>query len=98
MKKTFNLTHPKIKYPRMIEAAKAEVRKYLKRSRRKDIPAGADYWDFACKFGSSEEDAKTIHLAEIDKHINEAEANKVEVFYVEVIPIAGHRQKKPAAE
>ena len=78
----------------MIEAAKYEVRKYLKRSRRKALPEGADYWDFECKFGTYEEDAEKVHLAEIDKLINEAEKNNVEVFYVEVIPVPGVRKKK----
>lgn len=94
MKKTFNLTHPKIKYPRMIEAAKHEVRKYLKRSRRKALPEGTDFWDFECKFGNLEEDAQKVHLSEIDKKIDEAEAKNVEVFYVEVIPFAAKRNKK----
>ena len=94
MKKTFHLIHEKIKYPRMIEAAKHEVRKYLKRSRRKQLPEGADYWDFECKFGTLEDDAQKVHLAEIDKAINEAEKNKAEVFYVEIIPVAGYRKKK----
>lgn len=94
MKKTFHLKHEKIKYPRLIEAAKHEVRKYLKRSRGKALPDGADFWDFECKFGTYEEDAKPVHLGEIDKLINEAESKKVEVFYVEVIPVAGVRKKK----
>ena len=42
MKKTFQLAHEKIKYPRMIESVKAEVRKHLKRCRRKSLPKGAD--------------------------------------------------------
>ena len=58
MKKTFQLVNEKIKYPRMIEAVKAEVRKYLKRSRRKDLPKGADYWDFLCKYGDVEINAE----------------------------------------
>ena len=51
MQKTFQLIHPKIKYPRMIEAVKHEVRKYLKRNRRKELPEGVDFWDFNCKYG-----------------------------------------------
>jgi hypothetical protein len=94
MKKTFQLVHPKIKYPRMIESVKAEVRKYLKRSRNKALPEGADFWDFECKFGSLEEDAQPLHLAEIDKRIDEAEAQNIQSFYVEVIPVAGYRTKK----
>ncbi len=98
MKKTFHLIDPKIKYPRMIEAAKHEVRKYLKRSRRKAIPEGADYWDFECKFGTLEENAQPLHLAEIDKNLNEAEGKKLETVYVEVIPVPGYRKKKPSEE
>ena len=46
MKKTFELTHPKIKVERMVEAVKHEVKKYLKRERNKTLPEDADYWDF----------------------------------------------------
>ena len=51
MKKTFELTHPKIKLARRVDAVKHEVKKYLKRERNKKLPADADYWDFDCKFG-----------------------------------------------
>jgi len=94
MKKTFQLKSDKIKYPRMIESVKNEVRKYLKRSRRKELPSGTDYWDFICKYGDIEAQAETCHLAEIDKHINDAEKRQLESFYIEVIPTAATRQKK----
>lgn len=94
MKKTFQLVNEKIKYPRMIEAVKAEVRKYLKRSRRKDLPKGADFWDFLCKYGDVEINAERCHLAEIDKKIEDAEKRELESFYIEVIPTPGKRQKK----
>jgi hypothetical protein len=94
MKKTYDLNHPKIKYERLIEGVKNDVRKYLKRSRKKALPTGADFWDFACKFGKLEDDCSTIHLAEVDKHINAAAAKEDKNFYIEIIPIAGHRQKK----
>lgn len=94
MRKTFQLTHPKIKYPRMIEAVKHEVRKYLKRNRKKTLPEGVDFWDFACKYGDTEAEAKVIHLSEVDKHINDAEKRELEELYLEIIPTPGHRQKK----
>ena len=94
MKKTFQLVHEKIKYPRMIESVKAEVRKHLKRCRRKSLPKGADYWDFDCKFGDTEKHAKSCHLAEIDKNINHAEERELQSFYIEVIATPGKRQKK----
>ncbi|MBT3665902.1 MAG: hypothetical protein HN548_00350 [Opitutae bacterium] len=94
MKKTFNLTHEKIKYPRLIESVKSEVRKCIKRNRRRELPKGVDFWDFECKFGVTESEAKEVHLAEIDKHINEAEKKELKSFYIEILPTNGHRQKK----
>ncbi|MGB0744732.1 MAG: DUF6172 family protein, partial [Opitutales bacterium] len=38
MKKTFPLTHSKIKPERQLEAVKGEISKYLKRERRKKLP------------------------------------------------------------
>jgi len=95
MKKTFQLTHPKIKVPRLVEAAKHEVRKYLKRERRKPLPEGVDFWDFDCKYGHSEEDAKPVHLAEVNGCIDGAEQQQLERFYVEIVAKPGHRTKKP---
>ena len=54
MKKKFSLKHPKIKPARRVEAVKHEIRKYLKRERRKELPEGVDFWDFDCKFGLTE--------------------------------------------
>lgn len=96
MKKTFKLTHPKIKTPRLAEAAKHDIRKYVKRERRKTLPEGVDFWDFDCKYGPTAEEAKKIHLAEISKSVDEAESQQLESFYIEVIAKPGHRMKKPA--
>ena len=41
MKKTFELTHPKIKPARKVESVKHEVKKYLKRERNKTLPEDA---------------------------------------------------------
>jgi hypothetical protein len=95
MKKTFQLAHPKIKYPRMVEASKHEVRKYIKRERRKELPEWADFWDFACKFGETEAEAAAVHLAEIDERIDDAEKRGLLSFYVEIIAKAAVRTKKP---
>ncbi len=91
MKKTFNLTHPKIKYPRMIDATKNEIRKYIKRERRVTLPEDVDFWDFDCKFGDTEAEAKVIHLSEIDTCINDAEQRELTSFYVEILRKEGVR-------
>ena len=94
MKKTFNLIHPKIKYPRMVEGSKNEIRKYIKRERRNELPDGVDFWDFDCRFGDTEADAKKIHLAEIDACINDAEKRELKSFYAEILRKEGIRGKK----
>ena len=95
MKKTFELTHKKIKYPRLVEGVKNELRKYIKRERRKALPEGADFWDFDCKFGDDEAMAKTIHLSEIDACINTIEARALLSFYIEILVKPEVRTKKP---
>ena len=95
MKKTFQMTHPKIKVPRLVEAIKHEVKQYIQRERRKTLPPGVDFWDFDCRFGADEASAEVIHLSAINKSISEAEAKQLPSFYLEVLVKPGHRSKKP---
>jgi len=95
MKKTFNLKHPKIKIDRRFEASRFEVKKYLKRERGKALPKGADFWDFDCRFGDTEEQAKAIHLDDIGKQIGDAQQRGLESFYLEILAKPGFRTKKP---
>ncbi|MGF1726272.1 DUF6172 family protein [Photobacterium nomapromontoriensis] len=98
MKKTFALTHPKKAVPRVVEAVKYEVKKYLKRERNKTLPTGADYWDFDCRFGHTEQEAKVIHVKEINKCIDEAEALALTSFYLEILAKPAARQKRIEAD
>ena len=95
MKKTFKTTHPKIKVPRLFEAIKYEVKKYIKRERGKALPPGVDFWDFDCRFGVDEAHSEVIHLSEINKFISQAEAQQLEFFYLEILAKPGYRSKKP---
>ena len=98
MKKTFKLTHDKIKVPRLVDAIKHEVKKYLKRERRRALPEDADYWDFDCRFGVDENSSEVIHLSEINKSINWAESEKLESFYLEILAKPARRNRLPEAE
>jgi len=98
MKKTFKLTHEKISLPRLIEAIKHEVSKYIKRERRRALPEGADYWGFDCRFGVDEVASEVIHLSEINKRISWAESERLESFYLEVMVKPCRRGKTPTAE
>ena len=98
MRKTFKLTHPKIKVPRLVEAIKFEVKKYLKRERRKELPPNVDFWDFDCRYGVDEASSEVIHVSAINKSISQAEAEQLESFYLEILAKPGYRRKKPKEE
>ena len=94
MKKTFPLKlegkHPE----RLLEATKHEIRKYIKRERRRALPEGVDFWDFDCKFGGSEETAVVAHLAELTSLIDAQFKSGAEQFYVEILATHGHRRPR----
>nr|MBF0222251.1 hypothetical protein [Desulfobulbaceae bacterium] len=94
MKKTFKLTHPKLKLPRLIEAIKHEVKKYIKRERRKPLPPEVDFWDFDCRYGLNEDSCEVIHVSTINKYISQAEEQLLESFYLEILAKPGFRTKK----
>lgn len=95
MKKTFRLTHPKIKIDRLFEASRFEVKKYIKRERGKALPVGADFWDFDCRFGDTEQEAKVIHLSDIGKYIGDVQQRGLNSFYLEILAKPASRTKKP---
>lgn len=95
MKKTFKMHHPKIKVPRLVEAIKYEVKKYIKRERGKALPPNADFWDFDCRYGVDEAKSEVIHLSAINKSISLAEEHQLESFYLEILAKPGYRSKKP---
>ena len=91
MKKTFQLTHPKIKTARVADAVRRDIKRYIKREQHKELPEGIDFWDFDCKFGPTAEEATAIPLSDIGKQISEAEAKKLASCYIEILAKPGHR-------
>lgn len=65
MRKTFPLTIEGRHRDRVVDALKHEIHKYLRRERRHTLPAGADYWDFDCRFGPTAETAQSVHVAQL---------------------------------
>jgi hypothetical protein len=98
MKKTFNLVHPKIKPERLIESYKNEVKKYIQRERRKDLPSGSTAWNFECKYGADQSTAKSVRESEVTKLIGDSFENKLESFYLELIAVPGQKPKPPVKE
>ena len=95
MRKTYPLSvegkHP----DRVLDAVKHDIRRYLKRERRRALPEGTDFWDFDCKFGSNEATASGVHFATLMGLIDTVAQEGSEQFYVEVVTKHGHRTAKP---
>ena len=98
MKKSFPLELPDRKPARVIEAIKHDVRKYVKRERRKKLPEGGDFWDFDCRVGPDAADAEEAHVAEINQKIDLAASEKWSAVFIEILAKPGHRLRKPQQE
>lgn len=86
MKKVFKLTDEKKHEDRVLEAVKNDIRKYVKREKKKDLPEKATmYWDFECKVGASSSDAKVVAYEELIKGLDAVKATGAKEAYVEIL-------------
>ena len=97
MKKTFQLNIEGKNRDRVLDAVKHDIRKYVKRQRRVPLPAGVDYWDFDCRFGTSADNATEVHFATIMGLIDAVAAEGGAAFYLELLAQEGHRTARPGA-
>ncbi len=98
MKKTFQLTAEGKNPDRLLDAIKHELRKYVKRERRRELPGGADYWDFDCRFGATQETAQPAHLSTLIGLVDGVAREGGSQFYVEILARPAQRKARPAAE
>lgn len=94
MKKTFKLREPGTHPDRRVEAVKNELRKYLRRENRRELPEGTDYWDFDCRFGTDAGHAEDIKPGDVVKCVDKARAENWEVFYMEILAKPVTRPKR----
>ena len=94
MKKTFPLVVAERQPKLVLDAIKNELRKYLKRERRKPLPEGVDFWDFDCKVGKGEAEPEVKHPGDVEKAIEEAAKEGCPSVLVEIHAKPGHRTKK----
>ncbi len=98
MKKTFPLTAANHQPARVVEQIKSDVRKYIKRERKKPLPEGVDFWDFNCKVGLGEAAPETKHVEELTAAIDAAAAGECPAVYIEILATPGHRKGKGEVE
>lgn len=96
MKKTFPLSVPGHQAPRVIEQIKSDVRKYLKRERKKKLPDGVDFWDFNCRVGLGDAAPESKHVEELTAAIDQASTCDCPAIYIEILASPGHRKRKSA--
>lgn len=98
MKKLFQLQVEGRNRDRLLDASKHEVRKYVARQRRAALPEGVDYWDFACRFGSTEADAADVHFATLIGHMDAAGKAGADAFFVSILGQPGVRKPRPQGQ
>ncbi len=94
MKKIFQLQVENKKPERQLESVKNEIRKYMKRERKKKLPDEATYWDFECKIGENEAEAKSVSVSELIAGLDDAHEKKQTSCYVEIVAKAVARSAK----
>lgn len=95
MRKTFKLNIEGKNRDRVLDAVKHEIRKYVKRERRRELPEGVDFWDFDCRFGPTQDAAEVVHFATLTELIDAVAREGGEQFYIEILAKHGHRQARP---
>ena len=94
MKKTYQLTATNKTQPRVVESIKNEIRKYIKREKRKTLPDGMNVWNIDCKFAKDNETPKPIEFQDITKCIDEAATLNCKSIYLELISNAIKKERK----
>ena len=98
MKKTYQLAIEGKNRDRLLDAAKHDIRKYVKRERAKPLSKGVDFLDFYCRIGATDAKAVDVHFAALLGAIDALVNDGADQFYIEVVSKAGYRTSKPRAE
>ncbi|PHS40711.1 MAG: hypothetical protein COB07_04160 [Sulfurovum sp.] len=86
MKKIFKLTDEKKHEDRVLESVKNDIRKYIKREKKKKLAdAKMTYWDFDCKVGATAESAEVVEFETLIKALDAVKATGATECYVEIL-------------
>lgn len=80
---------------RVLDAIKHDIRKYLKRERRRELPAEADFWDFDCRFGLDRDSAEGLLLSTLIAALDAAARGGADQAYVEILARPAKRSPRP---
>ncbi len=94
MKKTFQLVVENLNADRVLEGIKKEIRKYIKREKKKKLPEDMDMWTMECKFAIGDATPKSIGFIDIMKNVDAAASSESTTFYLEILTSAAKRAPK----
>lgn len=94
MKKVFKLTQENKHPDRVLDSIKYDIRRYLKRERKKKLPEDAIFWEFDCKFGKNSNEVEVIKTSDIITSLDKAKENGWDEFYIEIIAKPSDKVKK----
>lgn len=95
MRKTYSFQAEGRHPDRVLESVKHDIRKYLKRERRRDLPEGADFWDFGCRIGADKDSAEGVLLSALIAQVDAIAKAGAAQAYVEVLARAAQRPPRP---
>lgn len=98
MKKTFQLLEKNKKPERTLEAIKNEIRKYMKRERKKKLPEDAIFWEFDCRFGKDEASAVVVGSSTLIKALDTTKEEAWQECYIEIISRPSDKRREKAKE
>ena len=86
MKKIYKLTDEKKHEDRVLEAVKNDIRKYIKREKKKKLAdAKMTYWDFDCKVGATSDTAEIVEFDALIKALDAVKVTGATECYVEIL-------------
>ncbi len=94
MKKTFLLEVADKNPDRVLDGIKKEIRKYIKREKKKKLPEDMDMWSMDCKFAIGDATPKAIGFIDIMKNVDLAANSDCNTFYLEILASAVKRTPK----
>lgn len=93
MKKIFPLQLKNKQPERVLDSIKYDIRRYLKRERKKKLPEDATFWDFECRFGQDSESAEPMQSSQIITELDKAKEAEWSQCYVEIVAKASFKKK-----
>ena len=88
MKKTFRLQESGKHPDRIIETIKHQLKKYLRREKKKKFQISNSFWDFECRFGADADNSKEVSFNEIIQLLDRAREDNWKECYIEIIAVA----------